>query len=171
MRSWSVVGKYPIYTDGEISHTEITIASTTGGYATYTERVLGDQMAKTDAELVGLAREAHFKREYADRAMAESVQKIEELDQIAKKAKDFMVEANQEFEVIKSRQEAAEAERETRFKAIEAKFQILNGSVMEILTELYSKSEEAMEDESLKDDGNVDGSDSSTDNEKTETEQ
>ncbi|WP_155971577.1 hypothetical protein [Streptococcus ruminantium] len=171
MRSWNVVGKYPVYTDDVISHTEITIASTTGGYATYTERVLGNQMAKTDAELVELAREAHFKGEYADRAMAESVQKIEELDQIAKKAKDFMAEANQEFEVIKSRQETAEAERETRFKAIEAKFQILNGSVMEILTELYSKSEEAMEDESLKDDGNVDGSDSSTDNEKTETEQ
>lgn len=170
MRSWNVVGKYPVYTDGEISHTEITIASTTGGYATYTERVLGNQMAKTDAELVKLTREAHFKREYADRAMAESVQKIEELDQIAKKAKDFMAEANQEFEGIKSRQETAEAERETRFKAIESKFQILNGSVMEILTELYSKSEEVTEDESLKDDVNVDGSDSSTDNKNTETE-
>ncbi|BDD42625.1 hypothetical protein [Streptococcus ruminantium] len=170
MRTWSVVGKYPVYTDGKISHTEITIASTTGGYATYTERVLGDQMAKTDAELVGLAKEAHFKIEYADRAMAESVQKIEELDQIAKKAKAFMSTVNQEFEAIKSRQEAAEAERETRFKAIEAKFQILNGSVMEILTELYSKAEEVTEDESLKDDVNVDGSDSSTDNENTETE-
>lgn len=135
MRSWSVVGKYPIYTDGEISHTEITIASTTGGYATYTERVLGDQMAKTDSELVGLAREAHFKREYADRAMAESVQKIEELDQIANKAKVFMATANQEFEAIKHRQEAAEAERDTRFNKLESDMQKkIDDAVVELTT-------------------------------------
>ncbi|MDQ8821209.1 hypothetical protein RFF58_09360 [Streptococcus ruminantium] len=135
MRSWNVVGKYPVYTDDVISHTEITIASTTSGYATYTERVLGNQMAKTDAELVELTREAHFKGEYADRAMAESVQKIEELDQIAKKAKDFMAEANQEFEAIKSRQEAAEAERDMRFTKLESDMQKkIDDAVVELTT-------------------------------------
>ena len=27
MRAWNVVGKYPIYTDGKVTHTEITLAN------------------------------------------------------------------------------------------------------------------------------------------------
>lgn len=94
MRAWNVVGKYPIYTDGVISHTEIAIASTTGGYATYTERVAGNHINKTDIELVELAKEAHFKSEYADRAMAESVQKINELEVTVKKINEIDWDAN-----------------------------------------------------------------------------
>lgn len=123
MRSWNVVGKYPIYTDDQVSHTEIQIASTTGGYATYTERVLGNHLSKTDQELVELAREAHFKSEYADRAMAESVQKIDELEQVTKEAKSFMAESKQEFEAIKNRQDTAETERNERFSNLEADMQ------------------------------------------------
>ncbi|WP_156009765.1 DUF1366 domain-containing protein [Streptococcus ruminantium] len=178
MRTWSVVGKYPVYTDGEISHTEITIASTTGGYATYTERVLGDQMAKTDAELVGLAREAHFKIEYADRAMAESVQKIDEIEVVVKSAKKFMAEAEEKMSsMAKSQQELeerlslAETDRNTRFKAIEDQFAILNGSVMEMITDYYSQSGEEEDVSDTESNDNVDGSDNSTTNENTETEQ
>ncbi|MGV3079057.1 DUF1366 domain-containing protein [Streptococcus sp. 32226D021BW] len=92
MRAWNVVGKYPIYKDGAVSHTEIAIASTTGGYATYTEKVVGNHMDKPESELVELAREAHFKSEYADRAMAESVQKIDELEQSIKQNKTLNAE-------------------------------------------------------------------------------
>lgn len=138
MRSWNVVGKYPIYTDGQVSHTEIQIASTTGGYATYTERVLGNHLAKTDQELIELAREAHFKSEYADRAMAESVQKIDELEQVTKEAKSFMAASKQEFEAIKNRQDVAETERNERFINLEADMQAKIDDAVVELTILFT---------------------------------
>ncbi|HFI0066030.1 TPA: hypothetical protein ACGORS_002296 [Streptococcus suis] len=178
MRAWKVVGKYPFYSDGEITHTEIAIASTTGSYATYTEKVVGNHMDKTENELVELAREAHFKSEYADRAMAESVQKIEEMEAVVKSAKKFMQEAVMKFTDMQEaqtelteRMEAAEEERNERFKAVEDKFAILNGSVMEMLVEFYASMEsDGEEDESIENVDTVDGSDNSTANTDTETE-
>ena len=79
MRTWTVVGKYPIYTDGKITHTEITLATISGSYGTFTERVIGDQTSKTNNELIELARDAYFKTEYADKAMPEAVQKVDEM--------------------------------------------------------------------------------------------
>ena len=79
MRSWTVVGKYPIYTDGKITHTEITLATLSGSYGTFTERIIGDQTSKTNNELIELARDAYFKSEYADKAMPEAVQKVDEM--------------------------------------------------------------------------------------------
>ena len=79
MRAWYVVGKYPIYTDGKITHTEITLATMSGSYGTFTERVIGDQTGKTNDELIELARDAYFKAEYADKAMPEAVQKVDEM--------------------------------------------------------------------------------------------
>ena len=79
MRTWTVVGKYPIYTNGKITHTEITLATISGSYGTFTERVIGDQTGKTNDELIELARDAYFKSEYADKAMPEAVQKVDEM--------------------------------------------------------------------------------------------
>ena len=79
MRTWYVVGKYPIYTDGKITHTEITLATLSGSYGTFTERVIGDHAGKTNDELIELARDAYFKSEYADKAMPEAVQKVDEM--------------------------------------------------------------------------------------------
>lgn len=79
MRAWYVVGKYPIYTDGKITHTEITLATMSGSYGTFTERIVGDQTGKTNDELIELARDAYFKTEYADKAMPEVVQKVDEM--------------------------------------------------------------------------------------------
>ena len=79
MRAWYVAGKYPIYTDGKITHTEITLATLSGSYGTFTERVIGDQTGKTNDELIELARDAYFKAEYADKAMPEAVQKVDEM--------------------------------------------------------------------------------------------
>lgn len=129
MRAWVVAGKYPIYDgDGVVTHTEIVISSTTSGYATFTERVLGDQTNKTDRELVELARDALFKSEFSDRAMAESVQKIDEMETVVKAAKRFMSEAEtkmttmaQSQTALESRLSEAEADRNTRFSAMEAK--------------------------------------------------
>ena len=79
MRTWYVVGKYPIYTDGKITHTDITLATLSGSYGTFTERIAGDQTGKTNDELIELARDAYFKAEYADKAMPEAVQKVDEM--------------------------------------------------------------------------------------------
>ena len=79
MRAWYVVGKYPIYTDGKVTHTEITLATLSGSYGTFTERIAGDQTGKTNDELIELARNAYFKTEYADKAMPEAVQKVDEM--------------------------------------------------------------------------------------------
>ena len=79
MRTWYVVGKYPIYADGKITHTEITLATLSGSYGTFTERIAGDHTGKTNNELIELARDAYFKSEYADKAMPEAVQKVDEM--------------------------------------------------------------------------------------------
>lgn len=79
MRTWYVVGKYPIYNDGKVTHTEITLATLSGSYGTFTERIAGDQTGKTNDELIELARDAYFKAEYADKAMPEAVQKVDEM--------------------------------------------------------------------------------------------
>ena len=90
MRAWYVVGKYPIYTDGKITHTEITLATISGSYGTFTERVIGDQTGKTNNELIELARDAYFKTEYADKAMPEAVQKVDEMsDKFNKKSVEY----------------------------------------------------------------------------------
>ncbi|HFU3699125.1 TPA: hypothetical protein ACGOZJ_002223, partial [Streptococcus suis] len=110
---------------------------------------------------------------------AESVQKIEEMETVVKSAKRFMAESAENFEAMQSVQESlierlskAEEERNSRFQAVEDKFRILNGSVMEMLTEFYASFEEGEvpEDESIENVDTVDGSDNSTTNTDTETE-
>lgn len=92
MRTWQVIGKYPIYSDGVITHTEITLATMSGSYGTFTERVVGDQTGKTNDELIELARDAYFKTEYADKAMPEAVQKVDEMSVSVDEANKKLVE-------------------------------------------------------------------------------
>ena len=96
MRAWYVVGKYPIYTDGKITHTEITLATLSGSYGTFTERIAGDQTSKTNNELIELARDAYFKSEYADKAMPEAVQKVDEMaNKFNEKSVEYQATINQ----------------------------------------------------------------------------
>lgn len=92
MRAWNVVGKYPIYTDGKVTHTEITLATMSGSYGTFTERVTGDQTGKTNDELIELACDAYFKTEYADKAMPEAVQKVDEMSATVEQANKKLTE-------------------------------------------------------------------------------
>ena len=96
MRAWNVVGKYPIYTDGKITHTEITLATLSGSYGTFTERVIGDHAGKANDELIELARDAYFKSEYADKAMPEAVQKVDEMaNKFDEKSVEYQATINQ----------------------------------------------------------------------------
>lgn len=127
MRNWSVVGKYPIYDDdNKISHTEIAIASTSSGYATFSERVLGDHANKSEKELINLALEALFKSEFSDRAMAESVQKIEEMDQAIKASNTLM--AKMEAAIARAEEAANENRRLVKTVTLTLNQIIANGA-------------------------------------------
>lgn len=147
MRSWTVVGKYPVYDDeGKITHTEIGIASTTSGYATYTEKVAGDHRTKSEQELVELAREAHFKSEYAERAMAESVVKIDEMELAIKEGQKLRKEMQEqlEFAGAKMAQVDDALERlEEQSQKIETLIKTTTGTVNELIAGMMGDVEDA----------------------------
>ena len=130
MRNWNVVGRYPIYDEeNKITHTEIAIASTSAGYATFSERVLGDHANKSEKELIDLALEALFKSEFSDRAMAESVQKIEEMDQAIKTSNTLM--AKMEAAITRAEQAANENRRLVKTVTLTLNQIIANGGADE----------------------------------------
>ena len=96
MRTYAVVGKYPVYDeDGKITHTDISLNATSGGFDSFTQRVAGDHRNKPDTEAIELAKDAYFKSEYAEKAMSESVQEIDNLKTKAKE-RDLKVQAQKE---------------------------------------------------------------------------
>ena len=85
MRTYAVVGKYPVYDeDGTITHTDISLNATSGGFDSFTQRVAGNHRNKSDNEVIELAKDAYFKSEYAEKALSESVQEIDNLKVKAK---------------------------------------------------------------------------------------
>lgn len=96
MRTYAVVGKYPVYDeDGTITHTDISLNATSGGFDSFTQRVAGDHRNKPDTEAIELAKDAYFKSEYAEKAMSESVQEIDNL-KVKAKERDLKVQAQKE---------------------------------------------------------------------------
>lgn len=96
MRTYAIVGKYPVYDeDGKITHTDISLNATSGGFGSFTQRVAGDHRNKPDAEAIELAKDAYFKSEYAEKAMSESVQEIDNL-KIKAKERDLKVQEQKE---------------------------------------------------------------------------
>lgn len=129
MRAWRVVGKYPVIgNDGQIANTIIQLVSTAGGEGSYTETVIGDHTKKTDSELIELAREAFFKSEYSNRAMAEAVQKVEALELAATNATKTMQD-------LEKRLTDSEAERNKRFLQLEEEHSSVQGALLEFTTE------------------------------------
>lgn len=129
MRTWYVVGKYPIYTDGKITHTEITLATLSGSYGTFTERIAGDQTGKTNDELIELARDAYFKAEYADKAMPEAVQKVDEMS-------NKFNEKSVEYQATITQMQAAIAKSEKVA-------QLTTATLNELIDKMYSDEETA----------------------------
>ena len=87
-RQWVVSGRaYPEYDEfGAIVSTTVTLASQNDGYATFTETLSGDHTRKTNDELITLAKNQYFKKEYADYAMQDAVIKVDELERSIKKS-------------------------------------------------------------------------------------
>lgn len=87
-RQWVVSGRaYPEYDEfGAIVSTTVTLASQNDGYATFTETLSGDHTRKTNDELITLAKNQYFKKEYADYAMQDAVIKVDELELAIKRS-------------------------------------------------------------------------------------
>lgn len=131
MRAWNVVGKYPIYTDGKITHTEITLATLSGSYGTFTERIAGDHTGKTNDELIELARDAYFKTEYADKAMPEAVHKVDEMSNELNKQT-----AKYDETIDKMKQSMEESDKMT---------QLATATLNELINKMYPDEESADE--------------------------
>lgn len=101
MRTYAVVGKYPVYDeDGKITHTDISLNATSGGFDSFTQRVAGDHRNKPDTEAIELAKDAYFKAEYAEKALSESVQEIDNLKVKAKERDQKVKEQKEQLETI-----------------------------------------------------------------------
>ena len=101
MRTYAVVGKYPVYDeDGKITHTDISLNATSGGFDSFTQRVAGDHRSKSDTEAIELAKDAYFKSEYAEKALSESVQEIDNLKVKAKERDQKVKEQKEQLETI-----------------------------------------------------------------------
>ena len=87
-RQWGVSGRaYPEYDEfGAIVSTTVTLASQNDGYATFTETLSGDHTRKTNDELITLAKNQYFKKEYADYAMQDAGIKVDELERAIKRS-------------------------------------------------------------------------------------
>ena len=152
MRTWQVVGKYPIYTDGKVTHTEITLATMSGSYGTFTERIAGDHTGKTNDELIELARNAYFKTEYADKAMPEAVQKVDEMSATVEQANKKLTEVETAISslntLVKTVTQAVEEAKEETAKNVKL---VKNATesitqLMEILSLLEPPTEDVEED-------------------------
>lgn len=101
MRTYAVVGKYPVYDeDGTITHTDISLNATSGGFDSFTQRVAGDHRNKSDNEAIELAKDAYFKSEYAEKALSESVQEIDNLKVKAKERDLKVKEQKEQLEMV-----------------------------------------------------------------------
>ena len=87
-RQWAVSGRaYPEYDEfGAIVSTTVTLASQNDGYATFTETLSGDHTRKTNDEIITLAKNQYFKKEYADYAMQDAVIKVDKLERAIKRS-------------------------------------------------------------------------------------
>lgn len=101
MRTYAVVGKYPVYDeDGTITHTDISLNATSGGFDSFTQRVAGNHRNKSDNEVIELAKDAYFKSEYAEKALSESVQEIDNLKVKAKERDQKVKEQKEQLEMV-----------------------------------------------------------------------
>lgn len=130
-RQWSVAGRaYPEYDEfGAIVSTTITVASQNDGYATFTETVPGDHTRKTNDELIKLAKDKYFKKEYSDYAMAEAVVKVDELERSIKKSEVLQTTLQSLISETKAQAEKNSADLEVAEKHRNAVFEQLVGTI------------------------------------------
>ena len=178
-RQWVVSGRaYPEYDEfGAIVSTTVTLASQNDGYATFTETLPGDHTRKTNDELITLAKNQYFKKEYADYAMQDAVIKVDELELAIKRSE--VLQASLQTLITETQAQAArnaedlaaaESSRNTVFENIVT---TINGYEQR-LTNLVATTNSFMEEvfamltpEEVPDDGTTEGSTPDTTGETT----
>lgn len=146
MRAWKVYGKYRIYDDdGNITHTEIALISTSGNNASITEKVVGDHTKKTDEELIKLGLDEFFKSEYADKAMSESVKKVDELERQVEENKRLGIRLQQAIDEANA---SAVANKETVDNAVVELTELVTGVLAMIMPQTEGE-EDGETDEEL----------------------
>ena len=178
-RQWAVSGRaYPEYDEfGAIVSTTVTLASQNDGYATFTETLPGDHTRKTNDELITLAKNQYFKKEYADYAMQDAVIKVDELELAIKRSE--VLQASLQTLITETQAQAArnaedlaaaESSRNTVFENIVT---TINGYEQR-LTNLVATTNSFMEEvfamltpEEVPDDGTTEGSTPDTTGETT----
>ena len=110
-RQWVITGKYPIRNVlGEITSITVHLSSTSDGYAQFSEGLKGDLSLMSDEDIINLAKEQYFKKEYTDRAVSESIVKVNELDDEILKIKKLSSELLTLIDEVKSRSDLLESE-------------------------------------------------------------
>lgn len=178
-RQWVVSGRaYPEYDEfGAIVSTTVTLASQNDGYATFTETLPGNHTRKTNDELITLAKNQYFKKEYADYAMQDAVIKVDELERAIKRSE--VLQASLQTLITETKAQAArnaedlaaaESSRNTVFENIVA---TINGYEQR-LTNLVATTNSFMEEvftmltlEEVPDGGTTEGSTQDTTGETT----
>ena len=110
-RQWVITGKYPIRNVlGEITSITVHLSSTSDGYAQFSEDIKGDLSLMSDEDIINLAKEQYFKKEYTDRAVSEAIVKVNELDDEILKIKKLSSDLSTLIDEVKSRSDLLELE-------------------------------------------------------------
>ena len=110
-RQWVITGKYPVRNVlGEITSIKVHLSSTSDGYAQFSEDLKGDLSLMSDEDIINMAKEQYFKKEYTDRAVSEAIVKVNELDDEILKIKKLSSELSILIDEVKSRSDLLESE-------------------------------------------------------------
>ena len=110
-RQWAITGKYPVRNVlGEITSITVHLSSTSDGYAQFSEDLKGDLSLMSDEDIINMAKEQYFKKEYTDRAVSEAIVKVNELDDEILKIKKLSSELSILIDEVKSRSDLLESE-------------------------------------------------------------
>ena len=108
-RQWVITGKYPIRNVlGEITSITVHLSSTSDGYAQFSEDLKGDLSLMSDEDIIEMAKEQYFKKEYTDRAVSEAIVKVNELDNEILKIKKLGSDLSTFIDEVKSRADSLE---------------------------------------------------------------
>ena len=102
MRTWKIIGRYPIYnTNGVIESTEVHMVSESGRDAIL-ESIPGDMRYQDELTLIKTVKEQFHKSEFADYAVSEAVVKVDDLDNKVKEFDALMTKVRNDFEEIQN---------------------------------------------------------------------
>ena len=151
-RQWVITGKYPVRNVlGEITSITVHLSSTSDGYAQFSEDLKGDLSLMSDEDIINMAKEQYFKKEYTDRAVSEAIVKVNELDDEILKIKKLSSELSILIDEVKSRSDLLESEvrdsekytNDALAKIVEKvdnnadKVEVINSTLNELMTTVF----------------------------------